>query len=114
MNMQDEKLLKLILETVEWQSFECKRAAVQPRKLLETVDAFANAEGGFLIVGLEDPEKAKNGKRLIGISENLNNISEFLNLLEKEIIPPIQQFSKFDLEIKNTRGEQDHLLINTL
>lgn len=109
--MQDEKLLKLILETVEWQSFECKRAAVQPRKLLETIVAFANAEGGFLVVGLEDPEKAKNGKRLIGISENLNNVSEFLNLLEKEIIPPVRQFSKLDLEIKNTRGERDQLLI---
>lgn len=109
--MQDEKLLKLILETAEWQSFECKRAAVQPRKLLETIVAFANAEGGFLIVGLEDPEKAKNSKRLIGISENLNNVSEFLNLLEKEIIPHIQQFSKLELEIKNTLGKDDRLLV---
>lgn len=112
--MEDEELLKLILEMEEWQRFECKRAAVQPRKLLETVVAFANAEGGFLVVGLEDPEKTKNSKRLIGIRENLDNVSEFLKLLEKEIVPPIRQFSKFELQIKNARGEDDQLLIKNI
>ncbi len=109
--METEKILKLILETQEWQTFECKRAAAKPGKLLEPVVAFANAEGGLLVIGLEDPEKAKNTDRLIGISENLDNVSEFLNLLEKEIVPPVRQFSKLELEIKNIRGEKDQLLI---
>lgn len=109
--MRDDKLLQLILEKPEWQRFECKRAAAKPAKLLETLVAFANAEGGSLVIGLEDPQKAKNSQRLIGISENLDNISEFLKLLEKEIVPSIRQFNKVELEIENNQGKDDYLLI---
>ena len=109
--MQDEKLLKLILEMQEWQTFECKRAAAKPRRLLETMVAFANADGGFLVIGLKDPQKAKNSDRLVGIRENLDNVSEFLNLLDKEIVPPLREVSKFELGITNINGKSDHILI---
>ena len=109
--MTDQEILKIFLETQEWHTFECKRAAVQPAKLLNTVVAFANTEGGFLVIGLEDPQKAKNSKRLIGISENLDNVSEFLKLIEKEITPPLKVWNKFNIEITNIKGENDKLLI---
>ena len=108
--MADEEILKIFLDTREWQIFECKRAAVKPSKLLETVVGFANIAGGFLIVGLEDPEKAKNSARLIGISENLDNVSEFLKLIEKEITPPLRAWNKFNLKIKNIQNKEDELL----
>ena len=76
--MTDQEILQLFLDTQEWQTFECKRAAVQPRKLLETAVAFANTDGGFIVIGLEDPSKAMSANRLIGISENTDNVSEFL------------------------------------
>ncbi|MDI6715803.1 MAG: putative DNA binding domain-containing protein [Actinomycetota bacterium] len=109
--MSSDNFLKLILDTEEWQNFECKRAAVRPTKLLETVVAFANSDGGFLVVGLEDPEKVKGNKRLVGVSENPDNVSEFLKLIDKEITPPIQPYSHIWLEIENIRGNDDHLLV---
>lgn len=109
--MTDKEILDIFLKTQEWQSFECKRAAIQPAKLLETVVAFANTDGGFIVIGLEDPQKAKQEDRLIGISENLDNVSKFLKLLEKEIEPPIILWNKFELDIINTKKEQDKLLV---
>jgi len=109
--MTDKEILKLFLDTQEWQQFECKRAAVQPHKLLETVVAFANTEGGYVVVGLEDPSKAKNLDRLVGISENPDNVSEFLKLIEKELDPPIRLWSRFELEITNTKNVKDKLLV---
>lgn len=109
--MTDQELLKIFLDTEEWQSFECKRAAVQPRRLLETAVAFANADGGLLIIGLEDPTKAVSHKRLIGISENSDNVSEFLKLLEKEIDPPLRLWNKFELDIANIQKVADKLLV---
>lgn len=108
--MTDPEILQLFLDTQEWQFFECKRAAAQPVKLLETVVAFANTDGGFLVVGLEDPSKAHGEKRLIGISENLSNVSDFLKLVEKEIDPPLVLWNKFELNIINIHKAQDKLL----
>lgn len=110
--MTDEKLLQVFLDSCEWQSFECKRAAVQPAKLLDLVIAFANADGGTLIIGLEDPEKVKeNNKRLIGISESPDNASEFLKLISKEIDPPLKLWSKFEMDITNTQNKPDKLVV---
>ncbi|KKQ90206.1 MAG: hypothetical protein UT11_C0011G0003 [Berkelbacteria bacterium GW2011_GWA2_38_9] len=36
--MTDNQILQLLLDTQEWQTFECKRAAVQPHKLLSIFD----------------------------------------------------------------------------
>ena len=37
---------------------------------------------------MDDPVKAPVGKRLLGISENADNVSDFLKLIDKEIEPP--------------------------
>lgn len=111
MSITDKELLDSILNIQEWQEFECKRAEVKPAKLLETVVAFANSEGGILVIGLDDPVKAKGQNRLIGISGSLNNLSEFFKLLEKEIDPSLKAWNKFELEITNTAGQMDILAV---
>ena len=57
--MEDKEIVKLFLEMQEWQSFECKRAAIDPSKLLETAIAFANTEGGRIFIGVDDHGKVK-------------------------------------------------------
>ncbi len=109
--MKDTDLIKIFLDTQEWQTFECKRAAIKPANLLETVIGFANADGGFIVVGLEDPGKAEGDNRLIGINENPDNVSDFLKLVEKEIEPPLILWGKFELDITNTQEQTDTLLV---
>ncbi|MDO8609645.1 MAG: putative DNA binding domain-containing protein [bacterium] len=109
--MTDQEILKILLENQEWQTFECKRAAILPSKLLETVIAFANSDGGLIVLGLDDPEKEKGLNRLIGISENPDNISEFLKLIHKEIDPSNIQFSHFEIEIENINKQKDKLIV---
>src|SRR3989344_7769430 len=109
--MEDKDILQIFLDTQEWQTFECKRAAIKPADLLETVVGFANADGGLIVVGLEDPTKAHEEKRLIGISEHGDNVSDFLKLIDKEIDPPLILWGKFELDIINTQGQPDKLLV---
>ena len=110
--MSDEKLIQLLLDNREWQSFECKRAAAKPHKLLEIAVALANTDGGILVIGLEDPDKIKeDNNRLIGINEGLDNVSEFLKLIDKEIDPPFKLWNKFELDIENTQDKNDKLLV---
>ncbi len=108
----NSELVQNMLNLREWNDFEAKRAAVQPRKLLEIVCAFVNGEGGFLVVGFEDEKKAQNDERLIGISENPDTVSEFLKLLKIEFDPPLQlAVSSFEESITNRQGVDDKLLI---
>ena len=109
--MNNKELLQFFLEADEWQRFECKRAAIQPAKLLETVVAFSNADGGFIIIGVEDPKKAKGNERLIGISEKPDNVAEFLKLIDKELEPPFGHYKKFEIEIKNIHKNKDMIVI---
>ena len=109
--MKDEEIVKIFLDTQEWQTFECKRAAIKPSDLLETVVAFANSDGGYIVVGMDDPVKAPVGKRLLGISENADNVSDFLKLIDKEIEPPLILWGKFELDVVNINGQADKLLV---
>jgi ATP-dependent DNA helicase RecG len=102
--MNDQEIIKIFLDTQEWQTFECKRAAIKPADLLETVVAFANSDGGYIVVGMDDPVKAPMEKRLLGISENADNVSDFLKLIDKEIEPPLILWGKFELDITNVQG----------
>ncbi len=112
MTKNHSELVKNLLSLREWNTFEAKRAAVQPRKLLESLCAFANGDGGFLVIGFEDEKKAQDSDRLIGISENPDNVSEFLKLLKSEFDPPLQHVvSSFEEEIENKQGKGDKLLI---
>src|SRR3989338_11516740 len=99
----DENIVQIFLDTQEWSNFECKRAAIEPSKLLETAVAFANTDGWFIVVGLEDPAKAQGEKRLLGISENPDNVSDFLRLIDKEIDPPLILWRKFEIDITNVQ-----------
>ena len=106
-----DSLVDILLDTREWQTFDCKRAAIKPTKIAETICAFANSDGGTIVVGLEDPDKVSRDKRLIGISEAEDNVSEILNMVNKEFEPPLQSVNATNIEIVNTTGALDKLVL---
>lgn len=109
--MPNKDIVQTIIDFTEWQTFECKRARASVAKIAETVVAFANGEGGLLVLGLEDPDKAPREKRLFGISENPDNISEIINLIPKDIIPPLPKINRYRIPIININGIKDELLM---
>lgn len=110
-SMNDQNLIDIFLDAREWQTFDCKRAAIKPPKILETICAFANSDGGTILIGLEDPEKASRDKRLIGIAEAEDNVSEIINSITKDFAPPLRPVDIQEIPIVNVKGEQDKLII---
>lgn len=85
----DDDLIEKFLGIPEGYSFDCKRLGKLDR-VLETVIAFANADGGTIAIGLEDPEKAKGRDRVYGIQENLLALDELRKLVLSRITPHIE------------------------
>ncbi len=107
----DKSIVDILLDIREWQSFDCKRADIAPSKILETICAFANAEGGDIALGIEDPDKAQRESRILGISGNESKVSEILNLVEKEFEPPLNEVRTFEIEVINTQGKSDKIVM---
>lgn len=110
--ISNTELVDSFLAASEWESFEIKRAEVSPRKLLETTCAMANTEGGYIVIGIEDKLKASGANRLIGISENEDNVSEFLKLVRSDFDPPLQHYvTGFYEDIVNRDGVNDRIYV---
>lgn len=85
----DDALIDDALEFPESYTFECKRiAGDRLTRVLETVVAFANSDGGIIAIGFEDPDKAKGRGRVYGIQENLANWDELRRQLRSRITEP--------------------------
>ena len=108
---QRKELIDILLDSQEWETFECKRAVAKPLDLLEVVVAFANTDGGVLVIGMEDPKKAIGNNRLIGVGEHMDNVSESVKMIDKEIEPPIMDWEKSEVVIVNTKRDSDILVL---
>jgi len=108
---QSTELIDILLDLREWQTFDCKRADISPSKILETICAFSNTEGGDIALGLEDPEKATRDKRILGIEGNEDKISEILNMVEKEFEPPLSDIRTSEITVTNVNGNEDKVIL---
>lgn len=104
-------IIDILLDEREWQTFDCKRADISPSKILETICAFANSEGGGIALGLEDPGKGARDKRVLGIVNNEDKVSEILNLVEKEFEPPLNDIRVSEIKVINNRGLEDKVVL---
>jgi ATP-dependent DNA helicase RecG len=86
-----ERLADLIVGRRESITFETKRVSGKMvAKALEAVCAFANTEGGILVLGVEDYDKAKGRARLTGIAENPEAVDELRRKLATQFHPPVE------------------------
>jgi ATP-dependent DNA helicase RecG len=84
----DDELVGRVLELEESQLLEMKRAGKNDRKI-EAIVAFANTEGGTLVIGIEDQSKASGRDRVYGIQENPESVDELRRLLRMRVTPPL-------------------------
>jgi len=86
----DDELIAQLLDFEESRTFETKRVAGQKlTRALESVVAFANTDGGFIVLGLEDKNKATGRNRVFGIQENPDAVDELRRLVVQRITPQI-------------------------
>ena len=93
----------------ENQFFERKSAKIKPLDILKHLVAFANAEGGELVIGIE------NKGDITGFNyEEAHEIGEYRNIFLTELREtPI--YPRFDiLDVKNNKDEDDKILVITV
>jgi len=81
----DDDLIDGVLGMEESYTFDCKRIRKDLKKVLETIVAFANSDGGTVALGFEDPDKAAGRDRVFGIQENPMNWDELRRLMRSRI-----------------------------
>lgn len=93
----DDEFVDEVLKRQESFWFETKRVAGDKlTRALETIVAFANTEGGFLVLGVEDEKKAHGRDRLYGVQENHEAVDELLRLVETRITPRLARPAVFE------------------
>jgi ATP-dependent DNA helicase RecG len=85
----DDATVDRLLARPESFNFECKRIG-HVEKVLETVVAFANSEGGIIALGIEDPDKATGRDRVHGIQMHPMNWDELQRKIRSRITEPDQ------------------------
>lgn len=85
----DDAFVDRLLSRPESRTFECKRIG-KVDKLLESIVALANSDGGVVAIGLEDPDKATGRDRVYGIQGHPANWDELQRKLTSRITEPNQ------------------------
>ena len=91
--MTQEELIKSILAVpAETQTIEFKRLRSERivSRIIETIVAMTNTDGGVIVLGVNDPEviDTKGFDRIFGIEENLENFDSVGREIQR-IIPPL-------------------------
>ncbi|MBI1928508.1 putative DNA binding domain-containing protein [Candidatus Poribacteria bacterium] len=88
----------------EGQVLDFKNARIHPRDLAEILVAFANADGGTVVLGVED------NKTVSGTRHYQSNVAEILRAPFDHCEPPVSMQVE-ELSCRNADGETDALLL---
>ena len=114
--LQTAARLAALLQSPESRSLDFKRlGAGKVAKMLETICAFANSEGGLLVVGIGDPKDIKAGdkpeQRLWGVQENPEAFDELQRKCRTHFNPPIGTLSFYRLPCTLRDGQVGHVAL---
>lgn len=109
-----DRIAKL-LATPEGRTLDFKRISGKQHRMHETVCAFANSEGGLLVIGIGDAKALKPGdkpqSRLFGIEENPEGFDDFRRELLNRFTPPITQLDWVRLPCTLHNGQPGHVAV---
>ena len=107
----DDAMIDRLLEWEESDHFECKRLIGKLASALETIVAFANSDGGHLVLGLDDPAKAKGRARVYGVEENPMALDELRRIVESRITPALSGVSWTRIGCALNDGQQGSVIV---
>ena len=80
-------------------------------RALESVVAFANTEGGILVLGLEDEGKATGRDRVYGIQESPSAVDELQRLIDSRITPHLDKPAFMEIGCTLRDGSRGSLVV---
>jgi len=86
--------------------FDRKSAKAKPSDLAPDISAFANADGGTLVIGIHDKSRELEGINSFGEDK----INDFINA-PKDCCKPMPAYQEEFIDIINSKGEPDRLLL---
>ena len=98
--------LEYMLQEHENKYFDRKSAKIRPSDLAPDISAFANADGGTLVLGIHDKTRELEGINSFGEDK----INDFINA-PKDCCKPMPKYREEFLDIVNSKGEPDRLLL---
>ena len=104
MSLFENPTIEEILQEKEGQLFERKSARIDRRDLANHFVAFANADGGFIAIGIEEDGA------VTGISDYQTKVNPFLQAAYDLCVPPVTIFHQF-VDCVHRRGEVDRILL---
>lgn len=95
-----------VLTKKEDQWFDLKSSRILPKQLSDIISAFANAEGGDIVIGVSDKKREIEG---IDFVEN-NKLNDFINA-PRQFCRPTPTYEYNFMDVVNMNGDQDRLLV---
>lgn len=92
----------------EYQYLERKSARKKPSEVVKHLIAFANAEGGCLVIGIEDQ---KQDNIITGFKNSKSNSIEDFKKIDREMRETPLNLEFKEVSVVNNNGEQDKILI---
>ena len=105
--------LSAFLMATESRTLEFKRISAKHKRLIETVCAFANGDGGVLVIGVGDAVSpgAKPVSRLFGIEENPEGFDDFRRQVIQRFTPAIDKLHWLRLPCTLHDGQAGHVVM---
>ena len=104
-----------LLAASESRTLDFKRISGKQSRMYEAVCAFANSEGGFLVIGIGDAKALKPGdkphSRLFGIEENPEGFDDFRRELLHRFTPAITKLHWIRLPCTLHNGQPGHVVL---
>ena len=98
--------LEYIVGEKENKRFDCKSGRIKVSDIGPLICAFANAEGGTIVIGVSD-----KARKIEGINDiDGDKINSFISA-PKDLCRPMPQYREEFLEVTNNEGKADRLLL---
>lgn len=107
-----EEWIAQVIGRTESTRFETKRVSGKMvSKALETICAFANTQGGLLVLGVEDAAKSHGRDRLVGLAENAEAVDELRRKVLTHLLPEIANIRWARVACTVRDGSAGHILL---
>jgi ATP-dependent DNA helicase RecG len=97
--------LSFMLEERENKWFDRKSARIRVADIAPLISAFANADGGTIVIGIDE-----KSREIEGINSFSDKINDFVSA-PKDCCKPMPSFREEFIPVQNRKGEDDRLLL---